>query len=122
MDEVFAGLELQPGPRQQIARGRGEACHEGRQVAVAFDYKAPLSNKILTNGFSIVLRTPGPVPAGFDIDAFGAEVRNAFQSAISLWTSSVKDIEARLSPDLRNFLDGRTSRSPNGYSLGHLEQ
>jgi hypothetical protein len=92
-------------------------CHEGRQVAVAFDYRAPLSNKILTNGFSFVLQTVGPVPAGFDIDAFGTEVRSAFQSGISLWTSSVKDIEARLSPDLRKFLDGRTSRSPNGYSL-----
>lgn len=92
-------------------------CHEGRQVAVAFDYKAPLSNKILTNGFSFVLRTVGPVPAAFDIDAFGAEVRSAFQSGISLWTSSMKDIEARLSPDLRKFLDGRTSRSSNGYSL-----
>lgn len=92
-------------------------CHEGRQVAVAFDYKTPLSNKILTNGFSFVLQTVGPIPAGFDIDAFGAEVRSAFQSGISLWTSSIKDIEARLSPDLRKFLDGRTSRSPNGYSL-----
>ena len=92
-------------------------CHEGRQVAVAFDYRAPLSNKILTNGFSFVLQTVGPIPDGFDVDAFGAEVRNAFQSGISLWTSSVKDMEARLSPDLRKFLDGRTSRSPNGYQL-----
>lgn len=92
-------------------------CQEGRQVAVAFDYKTPLSNKILTNGFSFVLRPVGPIPDGFDVDAFGAEVRSAFQSGISLWTSSLKDIEARLSPDLRKFLDGRTSRSPNGYQL-----
>lgn len=92
-------------------------CREGRQVAVAFDYRTPLSNKILTNGFSFVLKTVGPVPAGFDLDSFGSEVRSAFQSGISLWISSLKDIEARLSPDLRKFLDGRTSWSPNGYSL-----
>lgn len=111
--------------KRKICRGRipesfevpSSFCHEGRQVAVAFDYRTPLSNKILTNGFSFVLQTVGPIPAGFDIDAFGTEVRNAFQSGISLWTSSVKDIETRLSPDLRKFLDGRTSRSPNGYSL-----
>ncbi|HEV2160458.1 matrixin family metalloprotease [Bradyrhizobium sp.] len=111
--------------RRKICRNRipesyelpSSFCHEGRQVAVAFDYRAPLSNKILTNGFSFILQPVGPIPDGFDVDAFGAEVRNAFQSGISLWMSSVKDMEARLSPDLRKFLDGRTSRSPNGYQL-----
>jgi Matrixin len=111
--------------RQKVCRNRipenyevpSSFCHEGRQVAVAFDYRAPLSNKILTNGFSFVLQPVGPIPDGFDIDAFATEVRNAFQSGISLWTSSVKDMEARLSPDLRKFLDARTSRSPNGYQL-----
>jgi len=111
--------------RQKVCRNRipdtyevpASFCHEARQVAVAFDYKAPLSNRILTNGFSFVLQPVGPVPDGFDVDAFGAEVRNAFQSGISLWTSSLKDMEARISPGLRNFVDGRTSRSPNGYQL-----
>jgi hypothetical protein len=92
-------------------------CHEGRQVAVAFDYRTPLSNKILTNGFSFVMQPVGPLPDDFDIDAFGGEVRNAFQSAISLWTSSIKDMETRFSPEVRKFIDGRTSRSPNGYQL-----
>jgi hypothetical protein len=92
-------------------------CHEGRQVAVAFDYRTPLNNKILTNGFSFVIQSVGKMPDGFDLDAFGTEVRNAFQSGISLWLSSVKDMESRLSPDLRKFLDGRTSRSANGYQL-----
>ncbi|WP_456671129.1 matrixin family metalloprotease [Bradyrhizobium sp. USDA 3240] len=106
--------------RSQIAESYevpSSFCREGRQVAVAFDYRAPLSNKILTNGFSFVLQPVGPVPDGFDVDAFGTELRNAFQSGISLWTSSVKDMEARLSPALRKFLDGRTSRSANGYQL-----
>src|SRR5262249_8415615 len=35
-------------------------CREGRQVAVAFDYRAPLSNKVLTSGFSFVLHHRPP--------------------------------------------------------------
>lgn len=92
-------------------------CREARQVAVAFDYKTPLNNKILTNGFSFVLRAVGSIPPGFDIEAFGNEVRSGFQSGISLWTSSVKEMDARLSPNLRAFLKSRTSTSPNGFTL-----
>lgn len=92
-------------------------CREGRQVAVAFDYGNPLSNKILTNGFSFVLDISGTPPAGFQVEAFGEEVRSAFQTGISLWITSMADHDAQLTPDLRAFLKKRTSTSPGGYSL-----
>jgi hypothetical protein len=92
-------------------------CHEGRQVAVAFDYGNPLSNKILTNGFSFVLDITGMPPDGFDVEAFGGEVRDAFQTGISLWVTSMADRSAQLTPALRQFLKSRTSTSPSGFSL-----
>jgi hypothetical protein len=92
-------------------------CHESRQVAVAFDYGSPLSNRILTNGFSFVLDIVGAPPDGFNVDAFGDEVRSAFQNGISLWVTSIADRGLLLTPDLRKFLKDRTSTSPGGYSM-----
>lgn len=91
-------------------------CSEPRQVAVEFDYKSPLSNKILTNGFSYRIEVLGTPPAGFDLEGFGGEVRSAFQMAILLWTSALSDPGRKISPAIREFIEGRKS-SGGKYTL-----
>jgi hypothetical protein len=117
--------EVRSVSKQKVCRGKipdsyyvpNAFCREGRQIAVAFDYGNPVSNKILTNGFSFVLETVGKTPANFDIEAFGDEVKSAFQFGITLWTTKMSDRDVLLSPTLRKFLKSRTSTSPSGYSL-----
>lgn len=92
-------------------------CSEPRKIAVNFDYRTPLSNKILTNGFSFYIRTAGQPPASFDVEAFRSEVRSAFQSALTLWTSALQSHKALLTDDIRAFVESRTSRSTGGYSM-----
>lgn len=92
-------------------------CREPRQIAVAFDYATPLSNRILTNGFSYVLRVSGETPADFDVARFGEEIRSAFQAGITLWVSSMADRDSQLTPSVRKFIASRTSRSSGGYTL-----
>jgi hypothetical protein len=92
-------------------------CSEPRQVAVAFDYKAPLSNKILTNGFSFYIRLSGNKPDTFDLNSFRKEVRSGFQHAVSVWTSALQDRKHLLTADIARFIESRISRSQNGYIL-----
>lgn len=92
-------------------------CSEPRQMAVAFDYKTPLSNRIFTNGFSFYVRVSGSKPESFDLDAFRHEVRSAFQHGISLWTSALHERQHLLDEPLRRFLETRISRSASGYVL-----
>lgn len=92
-------------------------CSEPRQVAVAFDYRTPFSNRVLTNGFSFYLRVSGKRPENFDLDAFRKEIRSAFQHGISLWTSALQDHKHLLTAPIQRFLETRTSRSKSGYTL-----
>ena len=92
-------------------------CSEPRQVAVAFDYKTPLSNRILTNGFSFYIRVSGTKPDHFDLDAFRREVKSAFQNGISLWISALHDRQSMLTEPIKRFLDTRISRSATGYTM-----
>ncbi|HWV51660.1 matrixin family metalloprotease [Pseudorhodoplanes sp.] len=92
-------------------------CSEPRQVAVAFDYKTPLSNRILTNGFSFYVRVSGSKPDYFDLDAFRKEVKSAFQNGISLWTSALHERQNMLTEPIQRFLESRISRSTSGYTM-----
>jgi hypothetical protein len=92
-------------------------CSEPRKIAVNFDYRTPLSNKILTNGFSFYIRAIGRPPASFDLDAFRSEVQSAFQSALTLWISALQSHKALLTDDIRTFVESRTSKSTGGYSM-----
>jgi hypothetical protein len=103
--------------RRPIARLPRSFCQESRQLAVAFDYNAPLSNKILTNGFSFVLRSAGRAPKDFNLQQFSEEVRKGFSRAIGLWVSALSDHKELLTPTVQAFVDGRTMKSNNGYSL-----
>jgi Matrixin len=92
-------------------------CSETRQVAVSFDYKTPFSNRILTNGFSFYIRVSGTRPDSFDLESFCSQVRNAFQSGISLWTASLQDHDHLLTEPVRRFIETRSMKSQNGYWL-----
>lgn len=92
-------------------------CSEPRQVAVAFNYEAPLRNRILTNGFSFHVRHVGTVPPGFNAGTFNDELRSGFQTGLSLWMIAMQDRDAMLTPAVRQFIKGRVSTSSNGYTL-----
>jgi hypothetical protein len=112
--EAVAAISRAPVCREAYASAPvypASYCHEPKQFAVAFDYGTPFSNKILTNGFSYVLRTSGEVPNGFDLKRFGQEVRSAFQSAVTIWVSAMADRNSLLSPSVREFIKSRTSTS-----------
>lgn len=130
--DIFEPWEHAHGPidavssisRARICRNANSAvsgyptsyCHEPRQIAVAFDYGTPLSNRILTNGFSYVLQASRSIPKGFDIEQFGKELRSAFQAAVSIWTSSMSDRDVLLTAAVRSFIRGHTSTG-GGYKL-----
>ena len=104
-------------PIQAHAELPSDFCREPRQFAVAFDYGTPLNNKILTNGFSFYIRVSGHPPTGFDIDKAADEVLASFRLAVTIWTASLQDNDALLSPATRSFVQARTSTSSNGYIL-----
>ena len=92
-------------------------CREPRKIAVEFNYAAPFGNRIFTNGFAYSIQIAGEPPANFDKTKFGEEVRSAFQGAISLWTFSMSDRDALLTPAVRAFIRGRTRTAGSGYTL-----
>lgn len=92
-------------------------CREPRQFAVEFNYLSPLSNKILTNGFSFYIRVAGTPTREFRFDSFADEVLTSFQRAITMWVASLSDHDALLTPAIRNFIASRTSKSAGGYTL-----
>lgn len=93
------------------------SCREPRQFAAAFDYNTPLSNKILTNGFSFYARLAGDPPDGFDLPAVLEDVRSSFGTALTIWMSALKQNDDLLTPRVRAFITSRTSTSQNGYQL-----
>ena len=93
------------------------SCKEPRQFAVAFDYDAPLSNKILTNGFSFYVRVVGTLPADFDLRAAQDDMKAAFGTALTIWMSALKDNDDLLTPAVRAFLERRTLKSQSGYQI-----
>lgn len=93
------------------------SCREPRQFAAAFDYNAPLSNKILTNGFSFYVRVAGEPPADFNLQAAQDDVRSSFQTALTIWMSALKDNDDLLTPAVRAFIAGRTHKSQGGYQM-----
>ena len=111
--EWCIGETPDPGPPQLPAT----ACTESRQFAVAFDYGTPMSNKILTNGFSFYIRVSGRPPVDLDFDAVAAEVLSSFQNAMTIWTAALSDHNALLTPDIRAFIKSRTATSTGGYQL-----
>jgi hypothetical protein len=92
-------------------------CREPRQFAVMFDYGAPLSNKILTNGFSFHIRISGKPQLDFQMETFAGEVLESFQRAITIWIGALSDHDHLLTSDVRSFIASRTSRSTGGYIL-----
>ena len=94
-----------------------DSCREPRQFAASFDYNAPLSNKILTNGFSFYVRVVGEPPAGFDLLAALDDVRSSFGTALTIWLSALKQNDDLLTPAVRAFIAGRTSKSQGGYQM-----
>lgn len=95
----------------------GGGCREPRQFAAAFDYGTPLSNKILTNGFSFYVRMSGQPPADFEVDKAADEVLSSFGRALTMWTASLQDNDALVTPAIRAFVKSRTSSSGGGYVL-----
>ncbi|RYD80058.1 MAG: hypothetical protein EOP84_12360, partial [Verrucomicrobiaceae bacterium] len=81
-----------------------DSCREPRQFAAEFDYNAPLSNKILTNGFSFYVRVAGEPPADFDFQAAQDDVRGSFGTALTIWMSALKDNDDLLTPAVRAFI------------------
>ncbi|WP_239796715.1 matrixin family metalloprotease [Candidatus Nitrotoga arctica] len=94
-----------------------DACREPRQFAVAFDYGAPLNNKIFINGFSFYVRVAGHPIDGFDIERAGEDIRSSFGRALTIWTSGLQDNNAMLTPTIRTFIRSRTSTTAGGYTL-----
>jgi|JI10StandDraft_1071094.scaffolds.fasta_scaffold08576_6 hypothetical protein len=94
-----------------------DSCREPRQFAAAFDYNAPLSNKILTNGFSFYVRVAGELPADFDLQAAQEDVRSSFGTALTIWISALKGNDDLLTPAVRAFIAGRTLKSQSGYQM-----
>lgn len=94
-----------------------DSCREPRQFAAEFDYNAPLSNKILTNGFSFYVRVAGKPPADFDLLAAQDDVRSSFGTALTIWMSALSDNDKLLTPAVRAFVAARTLRSQGGYQM-----
>ena len=94
-----------------------DSCREPRQFAAAFDYGAPLNNRILTNGFSFFVRTVGDPPPDFDAAAAMDDLRSSFGSALTIWMSALQDNDDLLTPAVRSFLAGRIYKSQGGYSM-----
>jgi hypothetical protein len=92
-------------------------CVEPRQFAVNFDYGTPLSNKILTNGFSFFIRYKGNPPSNFELERTADDVRDAFQLASSIWFNALFDFDRLLTPEIRSFVASRTARSEGGRYL-----
>jgi hypothetical protein len=91
-------------------------CHEPVQYAVDFDYDSQLNNKILTNGFSFVIKSFGSAPQDFDKNGFGVEIKNAFQSALLLWTSGLAEKSSHLPQSVQKFIKSKQS-SGGGYTV-----
>ena len=94
-----------------------DTCREPRQFAVAFDYASPLSNRILTNGFSFFVRMAGAPPPGFNVPAALDDLRSSFGTALTIWMSSLQDNSDLLTPGVRSFLAGRILKSNGGYTM-----
>jgi len=94
-----------------------DSCREARQFAAAFDYRTPLSNRILTNGFSFYVRMAGEPPAHFDVPGASDDLRSSFGTALTIWMSALQDNDDLLTPAVRAFVAGRTYKSTGGYSM-----
>ncbi len=92
-------------------------CVEPRQFAVNFDYGTPLSNKILTNGFSFFIRYKGNPPSNFESERLADDLRDAFGRASSIWFNALFEFDRLLTPEIRSFVSSRTARSQGGYSM-----
>jgi hypothetical protein len=87
-------------------------CFEPRQLAVNFSRDAVWNNSIFTKGFSIYLE--------HDCEGGGAplpDVREAFQTAITYWTSALFEKRATAGEALRSYLEGIF---PKSEKLGML--
>lgn len=94
-----------------------DSCREARQFAVAFDYGAPLSNRILTNGFSFFVRMAGESRPDLDVPTALNDLRSSFGTALTIWMSALQDNDDLLTPAVRAFVGGKIHKSPGGYSM-----
>lgn len=94
-----------------------DSCREARQFAAAFDYGAPLSNRILTNGFSFFVRMAGDPRPDLDVPTAMDDLRSSFGTALTIWMSALQDNDDLLTPAVRAFVAGRVHKSPGGYSM-----
>lgn len=93
-----------------------EYCVEPQQFAAEFDYGAPLSNKILTNGFSLYMKTVGDF-SDEQLMSISKDVYSAFSTALTLWLTGLRDNNHLVDEVTRTFLDSRVSTTTSGHQL-----
>lgn len=91
-------------------------CVERQQMAAEFNYGAPLSNKILTNGFSIYIKKVGEF-SDEQFSSISENVRSAFSTALTLWLAGLRDNEHLVDEETRDFLQSRVSTSSSGHQM-----
>lgn len=92
-------------------------CVERKQYAVLFDYDTPLSNRILTNGFSFHLKVDGTPPEDFDVDSVAEDIRRAFQVGLTLWLEGLRENKRLVDTETQEFLGSRVFPFANGATL-----
>ncbi len=92
-------------------------CIQPKRFAAEFNNDTPLSNKILTNGFSFKVQTHGDLPKNFDLPTFTEKVRSAFGTALTIWIGALSDQKAKLPNEVQEFVAGRTFGSSSGITL-----
>ena len=89
------------------------ACVEPTQWAVNWSQTPVADNTIFTKGFAIhVVRAPS-VPAALTDE----DVRLAFQTAVTLWTSALLTHRSELDADLQEYIASITSSSASRYVM-----
>lgn len=91
-------------------------CVERQQMAVAFDYGTPLSNKILTNGFSLYMKTVGDF-TDEQLASISENVRSAFSTALTVWLAGLRDNDHLVDKVTRDFLNSRVSTTTSGHQM-----
>ena len=93
-----------------------EFCVEGQQMAAEFNYGAPLSNKILTNGFSIYIKKIGDF-TDEQFASISGNVRSAFSTALTVWLAGLRDNDHLVDEVTREFLQSRVSTTSSGHQM-----
>jgi hypothetical protein len=85
------------------------ACVEPEQVAVNWSSSPVAENQIFTKGFAIQVRWDGISEQQAGLSE--VDVRLAFGTAISLWTTALFKLRNELDPQLASYLSSITSKS-----------